>query len=383
MRIIIGTFMLLVTVVTGGELGAQTIDSGPIKLKLLGRVQTQFSTTSVDEAELLAAGRPPSLAIPATTFEARRIRFGVEVEYEKWLVGKLETELALARLLMRDAFLNMAFAPQAQLRVGQFKKPFSLLQLTSSSVWPVIERGVRIRGLGDALSLDDSLAGGTPALSRFQGIVLPGEEQDLLEIQGYQSFDLGAAVHGSVGAFGYSVGVFNGAGFDRVDDTDAKSWAARATYRFGKSLPITLGAAASHRELRTQNRPAILTVDGTAYEADIEIGAFRRPGIHVLAEVTTGTNLGVDTANFFGAQAIAAYFVPFADERFEGLELAGRISHGDPSDAVDDDDGLLLTPGINLYFHGRNRLMLNWDFYQASERFSDQNALRAQAQFYF
>jgi hypothetical protein len=144
-----------------------------------------------------------------------------------------------------------------------------------------------------------------------------------------------------------------------------------------------LGAAASHRELRTQSRPTILTVDGTAYEADIEIGAFRRAGIHVLAEVTTGTNLGADTANFLGAQAIASYFIPIDHERFEGVELAGRVSHGDPSDAVDDDDGLLLTPGINLYFHGRNRLMLNWDFYQASKRFADQNALRAQAQFYF
>ena len=383
MRIWIATQVLIVSMAAVNSVEAQVIESDGVKLKLLGRVQTQFSTTSVDEAELLAAGRTPASPIPATMFETRRIRFGAEVEYEKWLVGKLETELGMARLQIRDAFLNMAFSPHAQLRVGQFKKPFSLLQLTSSSVWPMIERGVRIRGLADALALGDSLAGGTPALSRFQGVVLPGEEQELLEQQGYQSFDLGASVHGTAGAFGYHAGVFNGAGFDRPDDTDAKSWAARATYKFGKNLPITIGAAASYREIRTQSRPTIETRDGTAYEADLEIGAFRRAGIHVLAEVTTGTNLAADTADFFGAQAIAAWFIPLDDGRFEGIELAGRVSHGDPSDVIEDDEGWLLTPGINLYFHGRNRLMLNWDFYRAGERFSNENALRAQAQFYF
>src|SRR5688500_7755592 len=115
MRILIVTSILVATL--GVSARAQTIESGALKVKLLGRVQTQFSTTSVDEAELLAAGRSPAVAIPASTFEARRIRFGAEVEYEKWLTGKIETELALARLLMRDAFLNMAFAPEVQFRV--------------------------------------------------------------------------------------------------------------------------------------------------------------------------------------------------------------------------------------------------------------------------
>ena len=36
--------------------------------------------------------------------------------------------------------------------------------------------------------------------------VLPGEEQELLEVQGYQSFDIGASVHGNIGGFGYHAG---------------------------------------------------------------------------------------------------------------------------------------------------------------------------------
>jgi hypothetical protein len=87
--------------------------------------------------------------------------------------------------------------------------------------------------------------------------------------------------------------------------------------------------------------------------------------------------------NFLGAQGIVAYFLPLVGKKLEGLEFAGRVSYGDPRGDVDEDEGLLLTPGLNLYFFGRNRLMFNWDFWSAGDRFESENALRAQAQFYF
>jgi hypothetical protein len=64
-----------------------------------------------------------------------------------------------------------------------------------------------------------------------------------------------------------------------------------------------------------------------------------------------------------GAQAIASYFVATGGARIEGWEPVGRVSWGDPDRGVAGDEGLLLTPGMNLYFAGRNRLMLNWDVY--------------------
>jgi hypothetical protein len=361
---------------------AQTIETGDVKLKLIGRVQTQFSTTSVDEAELIAAGRIPSAAIPSSTFEARRVRFGAELEYQKWLTGKLETEVAMARLQMRDMFMNMAFDPRFQFRVGQFKKPFSLLQLHSSSTWPMIERGVRIRGLSESLTYRDSLAGGTRVLQSFRGATVIGEEQELLDRFLYQNFELGAALHGRFGNVGYTAGVFNGTGSDLPDDTDAKSYAARLTYKLPVDLPVTFGAAASYREFRITNRPAIQTGDGTAYEVDLEVGAFRRAGPHFLGEFVIGDNLQDETEKFLGAQGMLTWFAPMQG-RVEGVEFGGRASFGDPRRDIDDDEGLLLTPGINVYFSGRNRLMFNWDFFNVGDRFNDENALRAQAQFYF
>jgi hypothetical protein len=59
----------------------------------------------------------------------------------------------------------------------------------------------------------------------------------------------------------------------------------------------------------------------------------------------------------------------------------GRISWGDPDRSIAGDEGLLLTPGVNLHLPGRNRLQLNWDvFVPGGDRFETKHALRAQAQ---
>lgn len=373
---------LIATVAAGAN--AQSLESGPLKLKLIGRVQSQFSTTSVAEDELLAEGRRPASPIPATLFETRRVRLGAELEFEKWVTGKIEAELAMARLFLRDTWVNLGFTPEFQVRLGQWKKPFSLLQLTSSTKWPIIERGVRIRGLSDRYAADDDQR----VLTSFRGRMLFGEEQELLDVQGYQNFDLGAAVHGATGPLTYQVGVFNGAGSDATDDTNGKSLAGRLTARPWKASPLTFGAGLSTREFRLQSAPAIETRGGSALEADVEWGDFRRKGFHLLAEVTRGRNLAVadtmDHENFVGGQAVAAWYAPLEHERIEGWEIAGRVSYGDPRQGLDGDEGTLFTPGLNLYFTGRNRIMFNWDVFKPSgSQFSTEHAFRAQFQVYF
>jgi hypothetical protein len=374
-----------VTIVTLGLLGwtgaaaAQTPTTRELTVRVGGRVQAQFSTTSISEADLIANETPPSSPIPSSLFETRRVRLGAELDYGDAVTGKLEMEYAMARLALRDTWMNVELDPALQLRVGQFKKPFSLMQLTTSSKWPVIERGVRMRGLQERLLADDQ----DSVVSRFRGAAVSGEEQELLETFGYQSFDLGASLHGAAGRFGYQVGLFNGAGSDARDDTNGKSVAGRVTWRVTTGTPLTLGAGVSTREFRMRTTPSILTRNGTAYEIDFELGDFRRPGLHLLGEATTGTNLG-EGGEFAAAQLIAAWYRPVADRQFEGWELAGRVSYGDPQRSIAGDDAILLTPGLNLYFSGRNRLMLNWDvFLPRGASFQTVHALRVQAQIYF
>ena len=372
--------VVLLLGLTAGPLSGQSAPK--IKTQLIARMQVQYNTTSVDEEALITAGRT-STGFASSTFEVRRARFGADVAFDEWLTGKFESEFAMGRLAMREMYINLGFSPEFQLRMGQYKRPFSLMELTSETVWPVIERGVRIRGLTDALAVSDSLAGGARVLSVFRGNPVPGEEFEILTQFGYLSYDLGASIHGTLGQLGYHVGAFNGEGSDRSDTNDEKSFAGRLTYKLETALPITLGGAVSYRETRTAAAPALSNATGTAYEVDIEVGAFRRPGLRFMGEVTTGTNLAVDE-DFRGAQGIVAYFKPISSTRVEGVEVAGRVSYGDPRTDVSDDEGLLLTPGFNVYFSGRNRLMINWDYYQASgDRLSGENALRLQAQFYY
>ena len=51
-----------------------------------------------------------------------------------------------------DGYVNLAFDPRLELQVGQFKKPFSRLELTSSSRIVPIEFGLRIRHIDDTKS---------------------------------------------------------------------------------------------------------------------------------------------------------------------------------------------------------------------------------------
>jgi len=344
------------------------IVSGPLKLGFTGRLQFQFNTTSVDAQE---AGTDVEPA--ANTFETRRIRAAVELTLADWIGGMIETDVAMGRLQVRQAWIDLGFSDAFALKAGQYKKPFSLIQLTSSSKIPMIERNVRIRDLADAIETADA----DGVLSKFHGAALLGEEQLLLETLGYDSYDMGASLHGKIGSFGYEAGLFNGTGSDKADENGVKSFASRVTYRLPTTTYLTVGAEASVRDYLVGPE----TKKGTALGADLEWGEYKKPGVWLMAEGTMGDNLvGGD---FRAAQAVATYYIP-TNGRVEGVAPVFRVSWGDPDQDVADDAGLLLTPGLNLHFFTRNQLMFNWDWYlPQGDAFSKQHAFRAQVQLYY
>jgi hypothetical protein len=349
------------------------IDAGPVELGFTGRLQFQFNSTSVSGAEAGLSEDPAE-----TTFETRRVRFATTLAVDEWITGMIEADFAMGRLQLRQVFLDLGFSDAVALRAGQWKKPFSLIELTSSARIPTIERAVRIRGLAEALGVQDTAG----VLTQVHDQTLLGEEQYLLTALGYHSFDMGAALHGELGSFGYQAGVFNGTGSDRADQNAGKSFAARVTYSLPIEAPLRLGAGVSRRDHLRTIEDVQVTENGTAWEMDLEWGAYRRPGLWLLAEATAGSNL-VD-GSFRAAQTAATYFVPTGHERVEGVEPVFRLSWGDPDVDVDGDAGVLLTPGFNLHFHDRNKLMFNWDFYvPEGDVLTPEHALRAQAQLFF
>ena len=96
-----------------------------------------------------------------------------------------------------------------------------------------------------------------------------------------------------------------------------------------------------------------------------------------------GSGAGTGT-NFAGTHAIVWWHGATARGRLKGIEPLVRASWGDPDTAGAEDSGTLLTAGVNAYFGGRNRLMLNWDVYAgANDDIGTESALRLQAQVLF
>ena len=326
------------------------VSEGPIQLSVTGRLQTQFNTSSVDGVDALS------------TFEQRRARVGVDLLVDDWIEGRMEWNFAHGARL-EDGWINLALDPAFQVQVGQFKKPFSRIELVSSSKVVPIEYGLRIRGLDD------------PALY--------SEHYLLLEENVYLGREIGAQVHGTLGPLGYALGAFNGSDQNTRDDNDAKSFAGRLNLK-PFAAPFQIGAAASYRDVAvTDAFGETSTEDGLAVEVDVEWGGFRHPGLNLLAEVMQAKNFGTDDP-MIGGQAILSWFAPLRAGRVEGIEPLLRGSYGDPSTEFDGNSGTLLTGGLNLYFHGRNRLMVNGDYFMPElDTVDDEYAIRAQLQLYF
>src|SRR5690606_32516091 len=181
------TSILLVGLAVPTTLAAQSIETGPVDLRLSGRVQVQYNTTSIDEDDVASDFDDE---IPFSVFETRRVRFSLEAEIDDWITGKLEPDFALGKLSLKDAWINLGFDPRFELRIGQFKKPFSLIELTSSTKIPTIERGVRIRGLAEAFEPVRRADGGQ-LLTDFDGDPVFGEEYEMLDALGYVGHDIG------------------------------------------------------------------------------------------------------------------------------------------------------------------------------------------------
>ncbi len=313
-----------------------SVSSQAAQIRLSGRAQAQFNTTSAQ-------------GVPASAFLIRRARFSAEVKVNDLVSGKVEPEYGEGRVQLRDAYLRLSFGPALRVTAGQFKRPFDLFEITSSTQILVIERAGDIRGV-------DACAGpgGVCSFSRLTA---------KLE---FADRDIGVMVDGTdrSGRLSYFAAVTNGAGQNRSDENGAKSFTVRARLALAENVAVAANLAlhdyvAGGRDARA-----------AAWGGDLEIGSFQK-GWHLQAGVVGGENwrnlTAGDPSTFLALQGILTYKSLISGSSYlEAVEPVGRLSWSDPALGEAADGGWLLTPGIVLHFTGRNKLAANVDWWRSS-----------------
>jgi len=340
-------------------------------IRVSGRMQAHFRAASGDST---ASFNPNAVS---SVFEIRRLRIQADVRFGDNMLVVVQPSFEMGSLRMRDAYLRVGLTPQIGVTVGQEKSPFQRYELNSSNNLLSIERGIRILGLSGKEGLND-----------------------LLFNNGYVSHDLGASVDWAAPGNKATVklGVSNGSRESVADVNNAKSFFGRATATVMLNaadqplLQVGGSFAARDRAIcQTLGTPASTCTayyadsseTTTAFGLDLEWGGFR-PGWHVFLDFATGDNVplatrkatGRNTGNldsasapivsFMGFSAIGAYRINTTgpDTRLvKMIEPALRIDYLDSDTDIDDDQGLLITPVLNIYFANTVVLRAGFDFY--------------------
>ncbi len=327
------TAALFATAIVAPNVSGQVIvTSRATQIRLSGRVHTQFNTTSTS-------------GVISSEWVIRRARLTADVTVNDFVSGRVMPEFAEGGFELQDAYVRLTFSPSFQVKFGQFKRPFDLFELTSSTQILVIERTGSIRGV-------DSCAGasGVCTLSR------------LSEALEFSARDIGAMVEFITDNATYQFSVTNGAGANSPDENGTKSYTGRVSVSASDDVTIS-GNVALHDYMDTVNADDDFAL---AYGADVEYGNFDS-GLHIQAGVIGGQNWGTldlvgDPARFLTAQGILSYKSPVTNHKFvSAIEPVGRLSFADPDTDNGNDLGILITPGLAVHFVGRNKIAANID----------------------
>lgn len=348
---------------------AATLPAQAPNVRVAGRIQAHYRASSGDSSANY------NDAAVNNGFEIRRLRIQADVRFGDNVLLVIQPSFEMGALRMRDAFVRVGLTRSLGVTIGQEKSPFQRYELTTSNTLPSIERGLRILG-----------GAGREALN------------DLLVNNGYGSHDLGAAVDwiGPQNRLTLKLAVQNGSRESVTDVNNSKSYYARATgvvlTNADDQPMLQVGGSFGSRD-----RAVCSTCTGTiayypdsslrttAFGLDLEWGGFR-PGLHVIADFATGDNVplaarvnsGRNTANarntadsnvvtFQAVHLVAAYRILTrgADTRVvQAIEPALRVDYADPNTSASDDEGLLITPVLNVHFTSTVILRAGLDFYR-------------------
>jgi hypothetical protein len=295
---------------------------------------------------------------PENKFDIRYARFKMTWRPEKWLTAVMQLgdfqELEFGFALLRDAYIHVSPFQFLEIRVGQFKKPFSRLSLRSIGKLEIIKRGE-----GDKLLVEDLRYGDRDLGVQFSGRIVSSVKLD------------------------YQVGVFNGSGPDISEQGNSKDVVARLSLSPVKWFDFGVnGSWKFFEEEENEDKSAwaggadaVFKVAG--FKADIESvfgldHAFR-----------TREPLVVDTAPLaYNLIGIFSYKRDFTGALKTAIEPVFKIEYLDPNSKVVNDYVLIYSPGFNIYLGKYFRVMIAGEILRSTTnsivRFPEQEVLTLQ-----
>ena len=330
--------LALSALLTATPLSAQSIGGRAAEITFGGRLHGQFSTSSVEGAD--------------ANFFIRRARFTIDARIGERLDARVMPDFAGGGASLQDAYVRYRLTPSVRVSVGQFKRAFDLFELESSTRLPVIERDGRIPGFG-----------GCPGVGRVCSY------SRLTERLRFAGRDVGVKLDGPLGESGtFMVTLTNGTGVNTSDENGGKSISGRVAFDVADDIVIGANVGV-HDWVFEQPTPALESTEyALAGGADVMVGRYGG-GPLLMASVVFGDNWEIldpsgDEQGFVAAQVIGSYYHELVStDALHGIEPVLRLSYGDPNRDGADDGALLLTPGVHVYFSGRNRFGVNLDVY--------------------
>jgi len=251
-------------------------------------------------------------------FSVRRMRLVLTGDLLKNVHYKIQVD-ALKSPILLDGLLEFAFHDAVNLRIGQFKVPFSLESTTSSADIETINRSQPVLKLS------------------------PG--QDI----GASGRDIGAVVFGKTSIVEYSVGVFNGAGINKADTNENKDWAGRIVIHPAGILAV--GASVYDGAYSAAAAAPAEKRDRAGLELSVLTGPFSLRGEYIRA--SDGAILKE------GWYLQGGYFI-----LEKKLQAVIKVDAYNPDTEADSKRMNLWTAGLNWLFTARTKLMANIEIYK-------------------
>lgn len=343
----------------------------------------------------------------ADNFEMRRARIGVNGRIFKDIGYEVVTNAVGSNANLIDtAFINYAFNPVAQVRVGRFKQGFSLEELTSSNNIDFMERsyvnqfipgkqlgamiyGSPATGMTYSASLfrngfnNNTAVGGGEAAARLTG--------NFAEISGNKDMVVHVGVAGTSGSFDAipttSSSGGTGTDFNLVSlRSEARGMsnifrirqAGQATGTEGFSAPSPSGTkvdkqlvgleyAVAYNDLKLQGEMAEVKLDATDYQGATLSGKVKASYIQVVYNITgekwadsykDGAFGGIKIKNNFGSgNGSGAWQVGLRFSTYDGTDLYNATATGKRAGS---EKGDTTTLGLTWFLNPNARIMLNY-----------------------